>query len=317
MKSISKIFAALIVGSAISVHAADANGWATTDETLNAFSKTSGQTGYVKPIVNIIGNVLNSNWYTSASVPQSFAFDAGLPFALVPITDSQRNYTKKLGLVSADFPTIFGDKGEPALPGITYGTETLNGLPVLPYPFLQLGFSYYHARIALRGMWLPAISELKGFSTLGAGIQYSFGHLFQEKLPAPIKTLDVSAVFGYTSNTIKYQPDNYGSPMILDISALTADVVIGYKPIKEVEILMTLGYQYANMEASGDMKYKGSEFVVRRPDVSVNGNNGFKFGLEVAFTLGNSYRPVLGFDYAGQSSFTTNVLYFQQQFGKE
>lgn len=31
----------------------------------------------------------------------------------------------------------------------------------------------------------------------------------------------------------------------------------------------------------------------------------------------NSFHPVIGYDYAGKSSFTTNVLYFKSQFGKD
>lgn len=306
MKTITKIISAIALGAAVSASAADKDGWATTNETLSAFYKVSNRAGYVKPIIDNIGNVLNSNWYASASVPKSFAFEAGLPFAIVPIGDDDRKYTQKVGIVSADIPTIFGDKGAPYAVGI-YGNETLNSLPIFTYPYLQLGASYYHARLVLRGMWLPPISELKGFNLLGIGAQYSFGHLFQKKLPAALQTMDVSAVFGYSSSTIKYQPKDHTNPLILDLTGITADVVIGYKPIKEAEVMLTLGYQYANMAASGKPGY----------DQDIDGNCGFKFGLEVAFTLGNSFHPVLGFDYAGKSSFTTNVLYFQQQYGKE
>lgn len=307
MKHITKILSALIMGAALSANAADANGWATTNETLAAFYKISGQSGYVKPIIDNIGNVLNSNWYASASVPQSFAFEAGLPFSIVPIGDDDRSYSQKNILGSVKHPTIFGDHGPAYDNTKIYGNETLNSLPIFTYPYLQLGASYYHARLVLRGMWLPPISELKGFNLLGIGAQYSFGYLFQKQLPPALQAMDVSLVFGYSSSTIKYQPKERSNPLILDMTGITADMVIGYKPIKEAEVLLTLGYQYANMEASGKDGY----------DLAVKGNCGFKFGLEVAFTLGNSFHPVLGFDYAGKSSFTTNVLYFQQQYGKE
>ncbi len=312
MKTITKIISALFMGAAITANAADANGWATTNESLSAFYKSSGRAGYVKPIVDNIGNVLNSNWYASSSVPKSFAFEAGLPFSLIPIGDDDRKYTVTALGISTDIPTIFGDKGQPAIPGVIYGNETLNSLPLFTYPYLQLAASYFNARIVLRGMWLPPISELKGFSLLGAGFQYSFGHFFQNKLPLVLQPLDVSAVFGYSSSTIKYQPKEHSSPLILDLTGITADVVIGYKPLPIMEVMLTLGYQYANMEASGK-----SSALAPNYDLSVEGNSGFKFGLEVAFTVGNSFHPVVGFDYAGKSSFTTNVLYFQQQFGKE
>jgi hypothetical protein len=52
------------------------------------------------------------------------------------------------------------------------------------------------------------------------------------------------------------------------------------------------------------------------PDITVKGNNGFRFGIAIALQI-SSLHPVLGYDYAGKSSFTTNVLYFRQQFGKD
>ena len=53
------------------------------------------------------------------------------------------------------------------------------------------------------------------------------------------------------------------------------------------------------------------------PDITVKGNNGFRFSLAVAFQLGKTYHPVIGFDYAGKSSFTLNALYLRQQFGED
>jgi hypothetical protein len=62
---------------------------------------------------------------------------------------------------------------------------------------------------------------------------------------------------------------------------------------------------------------RGYDGATIDPDITVEGNNGFRFGLEVAFQLGKSFHPVVGFDYAGKSSWTTNVLYFKQQFGED
>ena len=311
MKKIIQVLSLFLMGAAITANATDSKGWATTDESLDAFYKINNRSGYVKPIIDNVGNVLNSNWYASASIPKSFAFEAGLPFALVPIASGDKVYRQKALLSTIELPTIFGDKGLPYDVSKIYGNETLNSLPLFTYPYLQMAFSYYHARLVLRGMWLPPISELKGFSLLGIGAQYSFGHLFQKQLPPVLQTLDVSVVFGYSSSTIKYQPKTHNGPLVLDLTGIIADLVIGYKPIKEMELMLTVGYQYANMESSGKRNVLSPDY-----DLAVKGNCGFKFGFEVAFTLGNSFHPVIGFDYSGKSSFTTNILYFQQQFGK-
>jgi hypothetical protein len=305
--------------------AMDDKGYASIYESIAAFENRAGgdarifnRPGYVKPIITNLGPVLNSNWYVSATVPQSIAFEAGLPFALIPIGADDRTFSEN----GADVPTIFGKHGSPATnPGdqTVYGNETLNKLGVFTYPYLQLAGSYYHARLVLRGMWLPAISELQKFNLIGIGLQYSFGHLFQYMLPKPAQGLDVSLVLGYSSSGISYQPEDYEGTLDLDISAFTFDLVIGYKPIEIVEVMLTLGYQSGSMASSGHLvsHAEGWNGQVINPNLTVDGNDGFKFGLAVAFQFGTSFHPVLGYDYAGKSSFTTNALYFCQKFGKD
>lgn len=320
-----KFTLALALCGATATFAMDDKGWASIYESIAAFenrpngdARIFNRPGYVKPIITNLGNILNSNWYVSSSVPESAGFEAGLPFALIPIGDDDQTFNEN----GASVPTIFGTNGNPAInpnDPTVYGNENLNGLGVFTYPYLQLAGSYYHARLVLRGMFLPSIAELKGFSLIGFGLQYSFGHLFQYMLPPAAQGLDVSLVFGYNSSSIGYQPEDYEGQLDLDISALTFDVVIGYRINALVEVMMTLGYQNATMESSGHLvsHAEGWNGQTIDPNISVDGNCGFKFGLAVAFQLGSSFHPVLGFDYAGKSSFTTNVLYFKQQFGKD
>lgn len=342
MKKLALI-ATLIIGVS-SIFAMDENGWASTYESLSAFQSNpiapdgsinpyANRPGYVKPIIDNLGNVLNSNWYVSASVPQSFTFEAGLPFSIIPIGDDDRNYTETYtdpaSGQSFDFetPTIFGDHHDMEQPydGRIYGNKTLNGLGVFTYPYLQLGASMFHARVVFRGMFLPSISELRKFNLFGFGLQYSFGHFFQYMLPAAAQPLDVSLVFGYNSSGIGYRPDDYDGQLDLDVSTTNFSLVIGYKPINFIEVMMSLGYQSAEMKSSGNLVCTAKEFgqptgdygKTITPDITVKGNNGFRFSLAVAFQLGKSLHPVVGFDYAGKSSFTTNILYFKQQFGED
>lgn len=353
MKSFFKIVikAVTITAASLSSFAIadiDSEGWATTYTSLSAFDDTKSFNGdrnsYVAPIIENLGNVLNSNWYVSAEVPQSLTFEVGLPFSIIPIGDDDRSYSSSVPVGGlSDLPTIFGDHA-PAVTDpftgaqildystpIVYGNETLNDLGVFTYPYLQAAGSFFHARVVLRGMILPSISNLKKFNLFGFGLQYSFGHLFQYMLPPAAQGLNVSLVYGYSTSGLGYRPDDYEGSLDLDVSAHTFDLVIGYKPFSFIEVLMTLGYQSASMESSGELicnnpedpahykathEFDPSAYTIN-PNISVDGNNGFKFGLAVAFQLGSSYHPVLGFDYAGKSSYTTNLLYFRQQFGKD
>ncbi len=328
MKTLAKLTFAFLIGATSFATAKDENGWATIYETIAAFEDRPGaaapfnRPGYVKPIIENLGNVLNSNWYVSANVPQSLAFEFGLPIALIPINSEDRTFTENNMLGQpTEVPTIFGDKWDPFTDpaGLSiYGNETLNGLSVFTYPYIQLGVSMFHARVVLRGMWLPPISELRGFSLIGFGLQYSFGRWFQYMLPKAAQGLDVSLVFGYNSSSISYRPKDYTGQLDLDVGATTFDVVIGYKPFNFFEVMMTLGYQSATMKASGHLEQTANpNMYYVNPNISVNGNCGFKFGLALAFQLGKTYHPVIGFDYAGKSSFTTNVLYLRQQFGED
>ena len=329
------LIATLILGAA-AAFAMDEDGWASTYESLAAFdSKIIGygnRPGYVKPIIDNLGNVLNSNWYISASVPKSLAIEFGLPISIIPIGDDDRNFNESVDIlgqtITAENPTIFGEHGNPQQPdGRIYGNETLNDLGVFSYPYLQLGVSAFHARVVLRGMFLPPISELRKFNLFGFGLQYSFGHFFQYMLPAAAQPLDVSLVFGYNTSGIGYRPDNYDGELNLDVSTTNFSVVIGYKPISFFEVLMSLGYQSAEMKSSGHLvgnatlnglpDYSRDYGKEISPDITVKGNNGFRFGIAIALQLGKTFHPVVGYDYAGKSSFTTNVIYFRQQFGED
>ena len=336
MKELAKFSFALLLGATVLANAWDSDGWASTYESMAAFENRPdgnpylfNRPGYVKPIIDNLGNVLNSNWFASATVGGPLGFEAGIPISLIFLGDDDKTFNE-YGMSS---PTIFGGHADMTLDPSTlaegsqvYGNKTLSNLSVFTYPYLQTALSFYHARLVLRGMFLPSISELQKFNLFGIGAQYSFGHLFQYMLPPAAQPLDVSVVLGYSTSGISYQPEDYSGSLDLDVSAFTFDVVIGYKPVYFFEVMMTLGYQYANMKASGVLTCLEKEVggvpsvnygEVITPNISVNGNNGFKFGLEVAFSLGSSFHPIVGFDYAGKSSFTTNILYFKQQFGDD
>lgn len=330
----SALFATFILGIA-SAFATDENGWASTYQSLSAFQSDNSHNiyanrpGYVKPIIDNLGNVLNSNWFVSSSVPQSFTFEAGLPISIISIGSDDKTYQGHSNIPydqnTYEVPTIMGDHGPAYDQTFVYGNETMNGLGVFTYPYIQLGASFFHARVVLRGMFLPSISELRKFNLFGFGLQYSFGHFFQYMLPSAAQPLDVSIVFGYNTSGIGYQPEDYDGELDLDVSTTNFAFVIGYRPISFIEVMMSLGYQSAEMKSSGHLICNAKENGVPTaeygatidPDITVKGNNGFRFGLAVAFQLGKSFHPVVGFDYAGKSSFTTNVLYFKQQFGED
>ena len=286
---------------ALPLFAAD---WATNYQAMSAFDSDLGnQPGYIKPIATYVGSVLNANWISNAGVPQDFTFEAGLPFNIVFLKDRDRTYS------DANVPTIFGSKATYPIVG---GNEDLNGLSVFTLPYLQLAGSAYHLRLALRGMYLPCISQLQGYNVLGFGVQYSFAQFFNAKLPTGLRDhINVSLAFGYNAAFIGYQPKHFSGKLNLDFTTTNTQLVLGYSPIKPVELMLSFGYETAKMKSSGGL----TEDVTQRkvnPDITVHGRNGFRFGAELAFSFGASYHPVIGGNFGTVNAFNANVLYFKQ-----
>lgn len=312
-----KIVKAICLGMsafALPLFAAD---WSSNYQAMAAFDPDNAEgnrPGYVKPIATYVGSVLNANWISNAGVPQAFTFEAGLPFNIVFLKDRDRTYSK------SDVPTIFGDKAEYTYDNnlqryVIGGNKNLNGLSVFTLPYLQLGGSFYHVRLVFRGMYFPDITQLQGYHLLGFGLQYSFGHFFNDKLPAGLRDhFDASLAFGYNSAYIGYRPDDFSGKLNLDFTATHTQLILGYSPFKPVDLMLSFGYETSKMESSGHLTYdKGGDI---HPGITVHGRNGFRFGAEVAFSFGASFHPVVGGNFGTVNALNANVLYFKQSFGE-
>ena len=276
---------------------------------MTAFQKINNREGYVKPIATYVGTVLNGSWVATASLPKAFSFDAGLPFNIAFVESKDRTYTSSL---YGKTPTIFGSEAEKGLGG----NEDLHNLSIFMLPYLQLGFGFYYTRIALRGMYFPSAGELQGYNLLSFGIQHSFGHFFIDKLPPQFKGFDVSLFFGYNSAYIGYTPDKWKGTLNLDFGTTYTALILGYSPIKPVEFLLSLGYQTVTMKSSGDLDAYGTYQGKIEPDANIDGRGGFRLGLEIAFSFGKSFHPVIGYNVGANNSLNANILYFEQTFGE-
>lgn len=285
--------------------------WASDYQSMSAFSKSSGRGSYVKPIATYVGTVLNGSWVASASLPKGFSFDAGMPFQIAFVESGDRNYDYSTAAGTVELPTIFGGKFNGGLGG----NEDLHGLSVFTLPHLQLGVGFFHTRIAFRGMYIPSISELQGYRLLSFGIQHSFGHFFVEKLPPALRDFDVSLFFGYNSAYIGYTPDKWTGKLDLDFGTTYTAIIFGYKPIQSVELMLSLGYQTVSMDAGGTPTDPENGPI--DANVSIDGRGGFRLGFEVAFSLGDSYRPVVGYNLGANSSIDANIIHFGKSFSEE
>ena len=312
-----KIVKAICLGMsafALPLFAAD---WSSNYLAMAAFvpgNAEGNRPGYVKPIATYVGPVHNAYRLSNAGVPQASSFEAGPRFNIVFLKDRDRTYSK------SDVPTIFGDKAEYTYDNnlqryVIGGNKNLNGLSVFTLPYLQLGGSFYHARLVFRGMYFPGITQLRGYHLLGFGLQYGFGHFFNDKLPAGLRDhFDASLAFGYNSAYIGYRPDDFSGKLDLDFTATHTQLILGYSPFKPVDLMLSFGYETSKMESSGHLTYdKGGDI---HPGITVHGRNGFRFGAEVAFSFGASFHPVVGGNFGTVNALNANVLYFKQSFGE-
>ncbi len=284
--------------------------WASDYHSMIAFQRNQSRSGYVKPIATYMGTVFNGSWISSATLERGFSFEAGLPFQIAFVESGDRSYRSN----GEKIPTIFGSKADY---GVIGGNENLHGLSVFTLPYLQLGFGFYYTRLALRGMYFPSISELKGYHLLSFGLQHSFGHYFIDRLPPVFKDFDVSLFFGYNSAYIGYAPDKWKGQMDLDFGTTYTAIVLGYRPVKLVELLLSLGYQTVSMDAGGELDAYAKDGAYQgkvNPDVSLSGRGGFRLGLEVSFAFGETFHPVVGYNLGANSSINANILYFKQSF---
>ena len=280
--------------------------WGSDFASMSAFQKSAGRSNYVKPVATYMGAVLNGSWITGSTIDKGLVFEAGMPFNIAFVSDDDRSYKFN----GVEIPTIFGDKFEMELGG----SKQLQNLSIFTLPYLQAGLSIFYTRLALRAMYFPSISQLKGYHLFGFGLQHSFGHFFVDKLPAPLKGLDVSLFFGYNSAYVGYTPEDWEGQLDLNFGSTHTAFIIGYKPIPFVEVMLSLGYQTISMKASGNMiEYDGNHATSNtvKPDVNMDGNGGFRLGFEVAFSFG-AFHPTIGINAGANTSLNANVLYFKQ-----
>lgn len=314
--------------------------------TLKAFED---KPGYVQPLATWFGTFTNQDWFQSARVGDGFGWDFSLPIGIGFLDSDDHTYTSTFDSncdklraqgynLPADkcpssytVPTIVGpatnvhyyrydiDPTDASGQGVVLtdggyaddGDENLRKISTLGMTWAQLGFSYRHARVAMRFMALPEISELSTYRHLGFGLQYSLGHFFAHKLP-PAHPVDVSLATTYNFIKVGYSPKDYTGELVMDIFTQWHALVVGTRFGQHVELFTELGYETSNIESSGHLvpKVEGNDEI--SPRVSVDGRNGFKASINIALHFGN-YQPVLGISRGAQTGVNAGIL----NFGKE
>lgn len=311
--------------------------------TLKAFED---KPGYVQPLATWFGTFTNTGWVRSARVNSGFGWGFAIPVSVGYINEDDHTYTNHFATGCAELsdkgiacptgdtrdyevPTILGPKTnveytsykQNPLDSTSYvtfsggfaddGDETLRDITTLGLVWPQLSLSYQHTQLTVRAMGLPSIGEFAGYSHLGFALQYSLGHLWAHRLPSN-HPVDVSLLTSYNFISLGYSPSDYTGELSLDFTTMWHALVIGTRLGDRFEIFSELGYETSNLKSSGELiaKDEGEDDI--SPRVEIDGRNGFKASLNLAFHF-DTYHPLGSMSYGAQAGNTLNIL----NFGKE
>ncbi|MDB5050351.1 MAG: hypothetical protein JWO30_3422 [Fibrobacteres bacterium] len=290
------------------------------EDVVRAFEKNKD---YVQPIATIFGSTTNSGWYQSSAVPATFSFYVGLPLNLSLIADADRSFkgtwtdngckqyhkNNPTGTqtcketTSYTAPTLFGSGKGPVLDSSAYSptTNSIAGTFHVPqndgnanaasfnwFPFgePQIGFSYYNTELKLRYFTLPL--DVVSVSLPGIGIQHDLSSFLP---PLPV-SLSVAANWTWLSGEWKPGGKVDGKVTLNGTSAFYG-VLGGYTYSRWLEVFLETGWETASLKTGGDLVIhndSGDELV--RPGLTLEGRNGFRASLNIAFHFG--YDAVLG-----------------------
>ena len=313
---------------------------ASIDEVVKAFEKDDE---YVKPFATFFGSMTNSGWYQSAAVPRGFSFYIGLPLNATLISDDDREYTTTWvdkGCVAyhkdvpgganacresskLTAPTLFGKgKGpttytsvyDPASKTIFDSIPTLHsdGIPEvaafnwLPFGEPQLGVSYFHTEAKFRYFALPL--DIVSVSLPAFGLQHDFAWAM------PNNPVHLSVAANWSFLTAEWKPgSNIDGSLKLEGTSACYGLLAGWTWKSWLEVFTEVGWETSSIKSSGKLtihdKKKIEADQVVRPALTLDGRNGFRMALNLAFHIG--YDAVLGQNFGADLGNQVGLLAYR------
>lgn len=310
---------------------------ASASSELDGFIKSfENNTQYIQPFATLFGTMTNSGWYQSAGVGRGFGFYFGVPINLTYIADADRSYSGSYtdpGCVTAHSknpsvsctetvnyttPTAFGrskgyvvHKNTPDINGnlvppgtdssLSDGIEDLSTFNWLPFLEPQLSFNFYKTELKLRYIAMPAIAGV-AVSMPGVGIQHDLSSF----LPLPVPGLHLSVAGNMTWINASFEPgaDIDGKLELTGFSHFLG-ILVGYNFMGWGEVFLETGWEGSHMHTGGDLTLKKDNETVK-PNLDVDGRNGFRAALSVAVHFG--YQAVIGQNVGVEAGHNINIL---------
>ncbi len=338
MKRLPSLSTVLALGAFAALALPRAAAAVSADDILKDFEKNGD---YVRPFATLFGSASNGGWYQSSAVPRGFSFYVGLPITSTRIADDDRSYqgtwsdpgckqyhqNNPSGTQSCKetqsftTPTIFGRGQGPVLDTSVYsptsnsivssfpvpfsdGNGTLAAYNWLPFLEPQVSFSYYNTELKLRYLAIPL--SVFSVSLPGVGIQHDLSSFLP---PLPVS---ISVAANWTWMSATWKPGGHiDGQLDLDGTSAFYGVLAGYTYQKWLEVFVETGWETASVKSGGQLTLhaKGEADQIIKPNLTLDGRNGFRLGLNIAFHLG--YDAVLGQSFGANLGNQLGVLAYR------
>jgi hypothetical protein len=188
---------------------------------------------------------------------------------------------------------------------INGGLKDLASLNWLPFLTPQLGVGFLGTELKVRYLGIPEIEGFS-FSMPAVGIQHEIGTF----VPIPVPGLKTSVALNMTWMSAEFSPkEGITGTLELEGFSYFAGVLVGYKFLGMLEAFVEMGWEGANMTTGGSLVIEGetdADDETVRPNLDVDGRNGFRAALNFSFHLG--YQAVIGQNFGSQLGHNVNIL---------
>ena len=244
-------------------------------------------TEYLRPLSTWFGTYFNSGTYYDASVPELFGFKFNIVGMWTLIPDDQKTYKPNpqlAGIGDVDpTATVFGNRASYYLGNNGFYTYPSGlSLNAVPSGIYQVAGSFYNTELLLRFFPKVKFGDAK-VGLFGFGIKHEVSSYF------PLLPVDISVQFLYNNFNFEYVGDDPVNYTVIKTNNFAFNVHAS-KTFAGIFIVYSgLQYESSSMDFSYYFEDENNYYPTlgrKKHDLSIDGDNSFRFTLGGAIKLG-------------------------------
>jgi hypothetical protein len=243
---------------------------------------------YLRPLSTWFGTYFNSGTYYDASVPKIFGFKFNIVGMWTIIPEDQKTYKPNPQLTGVGevepTATVFGNKASYYLSNNGFYTYPSGlSLNAVPFGIYQFAGSFYNTELMLRFFPKVKFGDAK-VGLFGFGIKHEISSHF------PLLPVDIAVQFLYNNFNFEYVGDdaeNYTKlksnnfAFNVHASKTFAGIFIAYSGLQYESSSLDFSYYFED-----ESNYYPTTYGKKIHDLSIDGDNSFRFTLGAAIKLG-------------------------------